>query len=202
MPVTSERTLERIVDDGNRRITVPDLQLLERVCDAVGAATILEIGSADGGSSVVLGCKAAERDGQLYCIELKTKQRMVDNMTAAGLTGRYTLIAAASPWLGDKESLIPPAIDLLFIDGRHDLRWALVDYHYWAPRVRVGGAIVFHDTAGTCREDHNQPDFDTPGYVPLVQRAIDIILTTDPLVEIDRSTSPIGGAIAFRKEVA
>jgi len=197
---TSEHALQQIIDQSNRRISVPDLQMLGRVCDAVGAATILEIGSADGGSSVVLGSKAQERGGRLYCIEPQPKQRMVDNMIEHGLRDSYTLIAAASPWLGEKEKLVPAEIDLLFIDGRHDVRWALIDYHYFSPRVRTGGAIVFHDTGGTCQEDRVQPDYGTPDYVPLVQRAIDIIRTTDTdLTELDRSDARVGGAIAFRK---
>ena len=186
----------QLIKDSNGRIAVEDLHLLERAADHCRAKTILEIGSADGGSSVILGLKAKERGGHLYCIEPQPKGRMKANMTAHGLDGHYTLIAKASPWVPFE--LVPP-IDLLFIDGRHDLRWCLVDYHYWQPKVRVGGVIIFHDTGGHCQEDRRQSGYGQPGYKPLVQRAIDIILTTDPLRMVDSSQAPNGGAIAFEK---
>jgi len=195
---TEKLDLGKVAFDGNNRIAVEDLELLERCCDLCEAKQIIEIGSADGGSSVVLGAKAKERAGHLFCIEMKTRQRMVDNMTRHGLEEFYTLLAKASPWV--PLDILPASIDLLFIDGRHDTRWALVDYHYFEPLVRPGGIIVFHDTSGNCAEDRKQPNYNKPGYVPLVQRAIDIILTTDKLEEIDRSTAKMGGATAFRKQ--
>jgi len=191
--------LIQIIKDSNNRIAVEDLELLQRCCDACRAKNILEIGSADGGSSVVLGLKAKERGGNLWCIEPKPKQRMLDNMASHGLNMArdYVVIAEYSPWVERGER--PTTIDLLFIDGRHDIRWALVDYHYFEPFVRLGGIIIFHDTSGNCQEDRRQPDYGKPGYVPLVQRAIDIILQTDQLEKIDRSTARMGGAIAFLK---
>jgi len=194
-----EMDLSRVVRDGNNRIAVEDLELLALCCDKCGARNVVEIGSADGGSSVVLGVKVRERDGHLYCIEMKTKQRMVDNMKAHGLEGFYTLIAKASPWVPPED--LPKQVDLLFIDGRHDIRWALVDYHYFEPLVRPGGIIIFHDTGGGCREDRRQPDYGRPGYVPLVRRAIDIIMSTDSdrLILFDISTAATGGAMAFIK---
>lgn len=187
----------QLIKDSNNRIAVEDLQLLERACDFCKAKMILEIGSADGGSSVILGLKAREHGGHLYCIEPKPKGRMVANMTEYGLGGCYTIIPAFSPWVDWKA--VPDGLDLLFIDGRHDLRWCLTDYHYWQPKVRVGGVIVFHDTSGHCQEDRRQKDYGQPGYKALVQQAIDVILLTDPLRVIDISKSPNGGAIAFEK---
>jgi len=189
--------LVQVIRDSNNRIAVEDLELLQRCCDVYGAKNILEIGSADGGSSVVLGTKAKERSGHLCCIEKQPKQKMVDNMQKYGLEGFYTLLSFLSPWVPVHKIKHP--VDLLFIDGCHETRWALVDYHFWEKFVSPGGIIVFHDTSGNCQEDRKQPDYGKPGYVPLVQRAIDIILATDELEEIDRSNAKMGGAIAFRK---
>lgn len=191
--------LEHIVIASNKRITPDDLALLIRAADACQARNILEIGSADGGSSVVLGTMAKQRGGHLTCIEPQPKGRMIGNMKRHGLDGFYTILQAYSPHLGEKEKLLPPEIDLLFIDGSHEIAACLADYRYFAPRVRPGGVIVFHDTGGHCQEDRRQPDYRSPGYVPLVIRAIELIRTTDDLAEIDRSDSPNGGAIAFRK---
>ncbi|GAH62020.1 unnamed protein product, partial [marine sediment metagenome] len=141
--------------------------------------------------------KAAERAGHLFCIEPKPKQRMKDNMLKYGVDENYTLIPEASPWMLFKR--IPDNLDLLFIDGRHDIRWCLCDYHYWVPKIRKGGVIVFHDYSGGCAEDKRHPDYGKPGYVGLVARAVSIILETDNLKEIGRSEAPRGGAIAFEK---
>lgn len=189
--------LKTVIRDSNGRITEPDLELLQRVCDYCKAAYILEIGSADGGSSIILAAKAKERSGHLFCIEPKQKQRMVDNMVKYDVEKHYTLIAKASPWV--PLDIVPDGLDLLFIDGCHELRWCLMDYHYWAPKVRKGGIIVFHDYGGECQEDKKQPDYGKPDYVPLVKRAVDIILKTDSLTEIDRSIAARGGSIAFEK---
>lgn len=191
--------LGKVVAAGNNRIAVEDLELLGRCCDYCRAKDIIEIGSADGGSSILLGTKAKELAGHLYCIEMKTKQRMVDNMTAYGLKGFYTLIAKASPWI--PLDLLPDQADLLFIDGCHDIRWAIVDYHYFEPLVRPGGIIVFHDTSGNCAEDRRQPGYNRPGYIGLVRRTISIIMQTDweKLKLVDKSTAHLGGAMAFEK---
>jgi predicted O-methyltransferase YrrM len=187
----------QVSKDGNNRIAVEDLELLQKCCDICDARNILEIGSADGGSSIVLGLKAKERSGHLYCIEPVPKKRMVDNMVRYGLAGCYTIIKASSPWVGSED--VPDKIDLLFIDGRHDIRWCLVDYHYFGPQIRPGGIIVFHDYSGNCREDHRQANYGKDGYIGLVKRAVDIILQTDSLKKIGISTAKMGGAIAFQK---
>lgn len=192
-----KKELAKIINASNSRITVADLELLERACDACQATNILEIGSADGGSSVVLGLKAKEQEGYLYCIEPRPKGKMYHNMKNHDIEC-FKVIPKASPWV-TFEGLVPNGIDLLFIDGYHETRWCLVDYHYWEPKVRHGGVIVFHDTSGGSAEDKRRPEYGQPGYVPLVQRAIDLILETDNLELIDQSDSPLGGAKAFRK---
>ena len=157
--------LPRLIVESNRRITVPDLEALARVCDQIEARTILEIGSADGGSSVVLGTKAKERGGHLYCIEPKPTARWRVNIDECNLKETVTLLPGLSPWI--HPDYITSPIDLLLIDGNHRTRWALVDYHYWFPQVRIGGMIAFHDYNAR------------KGVGEWVRRAIDIILEDD-----------------------
>jgi hypothetical protein len=189
----------KIIRETNGRITVPDLELLWRVGELIKPERILEIGSADGGSSIVLGTIAKANGGKLYCIEPNPRPRMAGNMKAYGLDDSYYMIRGKSPWIAS--GVVPPPIDLLFIDGCHYCRWCLVDYHYWSPSVRLGGAIVFHDTGGTCQEDRRTPGYGKPGYAPHVVRAIEIIFETDrgKLESIGESVAHNGGAAAFRK---
>lgn len=184
----AEFVLEQAIIDGNRRLSLGDAELLLRVVEATDAHLCLEIGSADGCSSIVLGIAMKRRKGHLYCIEPRITGRWVANMANWGLNECVLMIGGASPWVPlDK---VPGELDVLFIDGVHKTRWALVDYHYWMPKVRVGGAVVFHDFCGAA------------GYKEQVRRAIAIIQETDKLTEIDRAEGPDKGCIAFRKEAA
>ena len=44
---------------------------------------------------------------------------------------------------------VVPFLDFLFIDGGHDYNTVSADYHNYAPLVRPGGLIAFHDTSGS-----------------------------------------------------
>ena len=189
--------LKAVIRDSKGRIAEVDLELLQKACDYCRAGYILEIGSADGGSSVVLATKAKERAGHLYCVEPKPKQRMKDNMVKYGVENHYTIIPKPSPWV--PWEAVPDNLDLLFIDGYHQLRWCLCDYHYWEPKIRKGGVIIFHDYCGGSAEDYQQVGFENNNYEPLVVRAVNIILETDKLIKIGQSEAPRGGAIAFQK---
>lgn len=179
----------RAIADGNRRLLRGDAELLLRACAATRARRILEIGSMDGGSSIILGCWAQRHDAHLWCVDPKPTGRWHDNIARWGLAEAVTMIAAASPWVNGRA---PDELDVLFIDGDHRTRWALVDYHYWFPRVRPGGIILFHDWCGQ------------KGVKQWVRRAIDIIMEDDAprLDEFGRSEGSDRGCIAFIKRKA
>jgi len=155
--------VDEAIVDGNRRILREDALLLIRACEATRAKAILEIGSMEGCSTIVLGKWAQENGGHLYAIEPRVKGRLRENLAKWGLRNAVTVIPQASPWV--TEPL--PELDVLFIDGCHLTRWALVDYHYWIPRVRLGGIVVFHDWCGG------------KGVNRQIQRAVEIVLESD-----------------------
>jgi len=131
---------------GNRRMTTDDLELLDRTAREIGAKTIVEIGSMDGCSSMVLGRVAKDNCGILTCIEPFPKGRWAANIEQLGLKGYVNLITAASPWLD--WSNIPAPIDYLLIDGDHRCSRAICDYVAFGRLVRAGGRIAFHDIDG------------------------------------------------------
>ena len=51
------------------------------------------------------------------------------------------------------------AIDLLFIDGDHTLEGVRADYELYAPLVRPGGLICFHDIVPDASDDVGVPAF-------------------------------------------
>ena len=166
-------------------LLVTDAELLQKCCDLTGARVALEIGSACGCSSIILGDKIRERAGHLYCIEPEQRSCRKQNIDIFDLADYITMICGKSPWVGLSE--VPESLDILFIDGLHKTRWVLVDYHFWEPRARVGGIVIFHDWSGE-------------GWIRKeVRRAIKIILETDKLKEVGRSKGRDKGAIAYQK---
>ena len=174
-----------IIVRGNRRLTLQDCEILDRCSREIQARTIVEIGSMDGCSSMVLGFVAKDLGGHLYCIEPNPKTRWKQNIEDLHLGSCVTLIMQASPWVN--LNLIPKPIDFLFIDGDHRTRWCLVDYHFWEKFVRPGGRIAFHDWTGSKRVGE------------WVQRAVGIILEDDSLIEVARYEASDRGIIVFEK---
>lgn len=176
---------EEIIIRGNRRMTMNDCQLLDKTAREIGARNLLEIGSMDGCSSMILGLVAKDAGGHLYCIEPNPKGRWHQNITELDLTGSVTLVKGFSPWIDTAQIGTP--VDYLFIDGDHRTRWCLMDYHFWEPMVRTGGRIAFHDWTGG------------KGVGAWVQRAVGIILEDAKLIEIARDEGPDRGIIIFEK---
>lgn len=131
---------------GNRRMTVNDLQLLDRTAREISPKVIVETGSMDGCSSMVLGRVAADNGGQLICIEPCPKARWRQNILDLGLTDHVRMMVYASPWLD--YTRIPTSIDYLLIDGDHRCSRAITDYVALGRFVRKGGRIAFHDIDG------------------------------------------------------
>lgn len=182
-------------DRGIIRLTEHDCWLLDKTSREICAKTILEIGSQNGTSSMVLGSVAKDLGGHLYCVEACPTGIWRENIVGLQLTKCVTLIKASSPWVD--MSLINTPIDYLFIDGEHRTRWCLVDYHYWFPFVRKGGRIAFHDIYGPPSNK--------------VWRAVNLILEDDAypgrekIKEVERIdpkyASEHGGVLVWQKTV-
>jgi predicted O-methyltransferase YrrM len=122
----------------------------EAVALAPGA-TIVEIGSHQGRSTVVLGNAARSVDGTLVAIDpfvegrlfggLSTHDKFVRNVADAGVEDVVELVKDYSTRL--RPSWTRP-FDLLYIDGKHDY-WTLSDDLRWAEHLPPGAAVVIHD---------------------------------------------------------
>ncbi len=169
------------------RLTTHDADLLFNTAMELNPKNMLEIGSFDGCSTMILGSIARETEGKLQCIEPAPKQKWRWNIERLNLQEWVELIFGYSPW-------VPPAsirqpIDYLFIDGDHRTRWAIVDYHYWSPFVRIGGRIGFHDWGD--RHDAGK----------WVREAVEIILRDDADTVLKKvgETTNTRGLIVFEK---
>lgn len=150
------------------------LRLADAAAAAPAAATIVEIGSFRGRSTVVLAT-AAPSDAVIVAIDphagndrgpreldgyhaaAATDRELFErNLVDAGVDQRVTPVAAFS---ADAHDAVDGAIDVLYIDGAHRYAPARTDIDDWGSRVSDGGRLLIHDafssvgvTAAICRQ--------------------------------------------------
>ncbi|RNM16029.1 class I SAM-dependent methyltransferase [Nocardioides pocheonensis] len=113
--------------------------------------TVLEIGSHQGRSTVVLADAARGRDAHVIAVDpfvegklfggQSTRSRFEHNLAEAGVTDAVTLLA-------DYSTRARPGwtrpLDLLYIDGKHDY-WTFADDLRWKAFLPEGGRVLVHD---------------------------------------------------------
>jgi len=140
-------------------------ELLKAILANLSAKTVVEIGCFIGISTLWLaaGMACSNLRGRLFAIDtyvpkfpwppfhysciVDPKSVIADAVESAGFSDIIHLIESDSKsaasnfdsWLGHDE------IDLLFIDGDHSIDGCRADFELYAPRVAVGGYIIFHD---------------------------------------------------------
>jgi predicted O-methyltransferase YrrM len=137
------------------------LRLWTRALDVPRGGRIVEIGSFQGRSTIVLASAAhpdveviaidphagndrgpQEIDG--YAAEAEQDHDVFHaNLTRAGVDSRVRHVRASSH---DALRDIEGAIDLLFVDGAHRYGPALADLREWGDRVVPGGSMLVHDS--------------------------------------------------------
>ncbi|HEY6167981.1 MAG TPA: class I SAM-dependent methyltransferase [Verrucomicrobiae bacterium] len=131
------------------------LLLLEEARLALQTERFVEIGSHLGGSSVVLAevlrCYGTKPDRRVYCVDTW----MNDGMSHGRQDTIGLFNANVSRWQdhiaavrGDSKTAALPfqgECDLIFLDGDHSYAGTHADAERFAPMVRVGGRLVFHD---------------------------------------------------------
>lgn len=114
-------------------------------------ATLLEIGSFEGRSTMVLGSAVADRGGRVVAVDPfgddwkfgdpQTRRKFEQHVSEAGLSDVVELIPEYSTKL--RPGWTRP-LDLLFIDGKHDL-WTVRDDLQWVSHVAKDGPVLLHD---------------------------------------------------------
>ena len=114
-------------------------------------AVVLEIGSHQGRSTVVLGEAVRPLAGTVIAVDpfvegrlfggLSTKDKFVRNIAANDLQDVVELVQEYSTRA--RPSWTRP-LDMLYIDGKHDY-WTLSDDLKWSVHLPEGGAVVIHD---------------------------------------------------------
>jgi predicted O-methyltransferase YrrM len=133
--------------------TEDEADLLARL--AQGRRTVVEIGTYEGSSAVVLA-EAMSLDSSLHLIDSyegnallfgwqgteRATRRLMERVTRERGGPRVEWHVARS---GDVARGWSTAIDLLFIDGDHTEAGARADWDAFSPFVAVGGVVTFHD---------------------------------------------------------
>lgn len=138
--------------------------------------TLLEIGS-QGGGTLFLFCAVAAPDARILSIDLNfsSPQRAAYPSLASPSqhltcfkadTHDPNTLARVKEWLhGDR-------LDFLFIDGDHSLSGVSADYQMYAPLVRPGGLIAFHDIVPDHRTRYGRETTADAGEVPIFWRQL------------------------------
>jgi predicted O-methyltransferase YrrM len=113
-------------------------------------ATVVEIGSHQGRSTVVLAA-GLPPGGRLVTVDPfdagwryggpATHELLLAHLDAAGVRERVEVMATTSR---AARATYRGPVDLLYVDGRHDY-WTVRDDLAWAARVPDGGVVLVHD---------------------------------------------------------
>jgi predicted O-methyltransferase YrrM len=124
--------------------------LYDEASGLAAGARVVEIGSHQGRSTVVLGAAVPDGgtvvavdpfvEGRLFGGQ-PTRASFERNVTAAGLDDVVELVPEYSTRLRPSWT---DRVDLLYIDGKHDY-WTVSDDLRWSDHVADDGAILIHD---------------------------------------------------------
>jgi predicted O-methyltransferase YrrM len=141
---------------------------LMRTLEAEPPRTVLEIGTANGGTLFLL-TRVAAPDARLVSIDLRHGQfgggypawRAPLYRSFARDAQRVELVVGDSHEPRTREHvnrlLDGRALDLLFVDGDHSYEGVKQDFADYAPSVRPGGLVAFHDIVPSGPRKHGDP---------------------------------------------
>lgn len=125
--------------------------LWEAVRSIPSGGRILEIGSHQGRSTIVLASAAHEVGAQVVAVDpfvaggmfggAATRELFLANIDAAGLADVVRLVDAKSTVL--RPTWDEP-LDMVFIDGKHDY-WTVRDDLRWVEHLPAGAPVLIHD---------------------------------------------------------
>ena len=115
-------------------------------------ATVVEIGSHQGRSTVVLAHAARKVGARVVAIDpfvegkmfggQSTRQKFETHVAAAGISDLVDLRPDYSRTV--REQWTNGAVNVLYIDGKHDY-WTVIDDLRWGQHVVPGGEVLIHD---------------------------------------------------------
>ncbi len=122
-----------------------------------GLKQIVELGTRSGNSTLTLLEAARQIDGRVLSIDIDECRETQQKVAAAGLFDRWRFIQQGDLDVPDEQ--LPSRIDLLFIDTNHLYDHTMAEMRKYAPKVRAGGWIAFHDYVSFAGVAHAVTEF-------------------------------------------
>jgi predicted O-methyltransferase YrrM len=154
----------------------PEILGLLRLAERQRPRRVLEIGGRRGGTLLLFTAVASDK-ARLLSLDLAYRPLQVGvnaRLAAAGQevrafqcdSHRAESLTFVRDWLGGQP------VDFLFIDGDHSLDGVVQDFAMYAPLVRPGGIVAFHDIVPDSRARHGVPSSADSGQVPVFWRRL------------------------------
>ena len=103
--------------------------------------TIVEIGTAEGATAKLMR-DAAAAGVEIYTVDIAPSRIAREWLAGSGV---HVIGRPSTEFARDWTGSVGRPVDFLFIDGNHDLEHVAGDWNSWAPLVRPGGRVAFHD---------------------------------------------------------
>ena len=116
--------------------------LFDHAVQVPDGGTIVEIGTAEGGSAFIFHAAVGHRGVKIISFDISPSTEAYKHLknTSVKIFAKSSLEGAR--FWAERSS---PPIDLLFIDGGHSLQNVYEDFISWVPFLKPGGKIIFHD---------------------------------------------------------
>lgn len=121
-------TLKKLVETTAKRTKAP--------------VTVIELGVRSGVSTVawLAGLEETRAKGRVWAVDVKeAPQKIRDHQLVTFVQGEDTDPAVLAK--------LPSHADIVFVDSDHTYELTQAEIETYAPRVKPGGSLVFHDTA-------------------------------------------------------
>ncbi|UCF68811.1 MAG: class I SAM-dependent methyltransferase [Acidobacteriota bacterium] len=109
------------------------------------AQHVVEIGFGEANSALAFLLALRETGGTLTSVDLERRPQAEERISELGLSEQWRFIEAPSETAAAEVRRLTP-IDILMIDGLHSYKQCRLDYFRYAPWVRSGGYVLFHDS--------------------------------------------------------
>ena len=135
----------------------PEIIGLAALVRSRGDRALLEIGTARGGTSLLLA-RALRRPATVVSVDLAPRcrtERLGRAFPWRTTAHLRTLDSHRAESVGTLRELQPSGYDVVFIDGDHSYDGVRLDAMRFAPLARPGGMLVFHDIVPVAPTDHS-----------------------------------------------
>lgn len=114
---------------------------------SIGPQTAMEIGTAEGGTNFLLGAALPDVTLKIGVDLFVQNTRILEAFCRPGLRQVFLNTSSYAPETVEqiRGVLAGRPLDILFIDGDHTYAGAKADFVAYAPFVRSGGLVAFHD---------------------------------------------------------